>query len=380
MSNVTKLPSIPNEAVAIMERVIAHGDISGLTPEERAMHYSAVCRSVGLNPLTRPFEYITLEGKLTLYARKDCADQLRKLHGVSTKILSRETANGVHTVHVEATDKSGRHDEDIGSVPLTYPGRRRARSGGWEKHPFAGKPLMGESLSNALMKTLTKAKRRVTLSICGLGLLDETEVEDMQAQEAVEAQRGKVGAIEASDTAPEVFDCDLDADFAAHDEAPDEACVSVDDDMGAELEPSAAGGETIETSAGPLPATAHYWPPYVPADGAAAAMATAAGPSSGSPQSSLPAALAKLGSSIMAAKGMAGNDAAASGDPGFVGADLAANVLQFVLKATDPEHIDATMAVYRSRGSWKTLTVAQVETIDAAIDLRKGVGRRRRAS
>jgi hypothetical protein len=37
--------------------------------------------------------------------------------------------------------------------------------------------LKGESKANAMMKAETKAKRRVTLSICGLGMLDETEVE-----------------------------------------------------------------------------------------------------------------------------------------------------------------------------------------------------------
>jgi hypothetical protein len=37
--------------------------------------------------------------------------------------------------------------------------------------------LKGEMLANAMMKAETKAKRRATLSICGLGLLDEVEVE-----------------------------------------------------------------------------------------------------------------------------------------------------------------------------------------------------------
>ena len=35
------------------------------------------------------------------------------------------------------------------------------------------------------MKTITKAKRRVTLSICGLGMLDETEVADNVAAPVV---------------------------------------------------------------------------------------------------------------------------------------------------------------------------------------------------
>ena len=49
----------------------------------------------------------------------------------------------------------------------------------------------GEQLANAMMKAETKAKRRVTLSICGLGLLDETEVEDV----VDDAPRGKVASV-----------------------------------------------------------------------------------------------------------------------------------------------------------------------------------------
>src|SRR5262249_39548261 len=37
--------------------------------------------------------------------------------------------------------------------------------------------LRGDALANGLMKAETKAKRRGTLSICGLGFLDETETE-----------------------------------------------------------------------------------------------------------------------------------------------------------------------------------------------------------
>jgi len=36
--------------------------------------------------------------------------------------------------------------------------------------------IKGDALGNAMLKAVTKAKRRVTLSICGLGMLDETEV------------------------------------------------------------------------------------------------------------------------------------------------------------------------------------------------------------
>ena len=152
---------VTTTAGEIMESVIVRGDLALLQPEERARYYSTVCSSVGLNPLTKPFEYITLNGKLTLYARKDATDQLRSLRGVSVTIVSRERVDDVYVVTARATMPDGRVDESIGAV-------------------FLGK-VTGEALANALMKTETKAKRRVTLSICGLGMLDETEVETIPA-------------------------------------------------------------------------------------------------------------------------------------------------------------------------------------------------------
>lgn len=142
-----------------IEQVLISGDLSRLTAEQRNIYYKSVCDSLGLNPLTRPFDYITLNGKLTLYARKDCTDQLRKLQGVSIRIVSRESVEGVTIVTAQATDKAGRIDESTGAVSVAN--------------------LRGEALANAVMKAETKAKRRVTLSICGLGFTDESEVESI---------------------------------------------------------------------------------------------------------------------------------------------------------------------------------------------------------
>jgi hypothetical protein len=140
-----------------MERVLIMGDLAMLKPEERLNYYKAVCDSVGLNPLTRPLEYITLNGKLTLYARRECTEQLRKLHSVSIVSLENQTIQDVYVVKAKAEDSKGRTDCSTGAVALGS--------------------LKGENLANALMKAETKAKRRVTLSICGLGLLDESEIE-----------------------------------------------------------------------------------------------------------------------------------------------------------------------------------------------------------
>lgn len=146
----------------IMEAVIAKGDLARLTPEERVRYYNEVCRSMGLNALTQPFSYITLNGKLTLYATRACADQLRKVNGVSLEIVSREIADDILSVHVRAKLPDGRVDEDLGAV--AFPAT-----------------LKGEARVNAELKAVTKAKRRATLSICGLGWLDETEIETIPA-------------------------------------------------------------------------------------------------------------------------------------------------------------------------------------------------------
>lgn len=170
---VVKSEESPKYVVAppadVIESVVIQGDLSKLTAEQRVQYYQRVCSSLALNPLTKPFDYITLNGRLTLYARRDAADQLRKRDGVSVQIVSREKQDGVYVVQARASMPDGRTDEAIGAVNL--------------------ESLKGEALANALMKAETKAKRRVTLSICGLGWLDETEVETIpDAQPAREVQ------------------------------------------------------------------------------------------------------------------------------------------------------------------------------------------------
>jgi hypothetical protein len=72
-----------------MEKVIIGGDLSELNAAQRAEYYTAVCRSLELHPPTKPFEFLTLNGKLRLYALRDCTDQLRRLHGISIYITNR---------------------------------------------------------------------------------------------------------------------------------------------------------------------------------------------------------------------------------------------------------------------------------------------------
>lgn len=160
-------PSDDGGLAARANLALIQGDLTRLTEPERLHYYRQVCASVGLNPNTRPFGYLSFQGKLTLYATRNCTDQLRAIHGVSLVSHAINETNGILMCVVTMRDRNGRTDTDMGCVPI--------------------KNLQGEGLANAWMKVLTKAKRRCTLSLCGLSLLDETESDTMSGSEFVDA-------------------------------------------------------------------------------------------------------------------------------------------------------------------------------------------------
>lgn len=137
--------------------LVTDGDASKLNDAQKLAYYKARCEVAGLDYRAQPFAYIRLNGKLTLYALKACTDQLAAKHGIRCEILSQVTEEGIRVVTVRATAADGRQTDEIGAVAV--------------------KGLQGEALCNAYMKCATKAKRRATLAICGLGMLDETELD-----------------------------------------------------------------------------------------------------------------------------------------------------------------------------------------------------------
>lgn len=147
----------------VIQKLVLSGDIGSMSPQQKVSYYKSFCESLGLNPLTQPFQIIKFQGKEKLYATKDCTEQLRKIHGVSITDVTAQELRGVYVVTAKAKDKTGKTDAATGVVNI--------------------EGLKGENLANALMKAETKAKRRVTLSICGLGILDESEMDTMPPHE-----------------------------------------------------------------------------------------------------------------------------------------------------------------------------------------------------
>jgi len=124
-------------------------------------YYNGYCERMGLDPFTKPFDILRLNGREVLYCTRSGTQQLNKLHKVSHLITSRDTNAdaGVYIVTSKASLPDGRCTESIGAVNI------------------AG--LKGEAYANAIMKAETKAKRRATLDLLGLGVLDESEAESI---------------------------------------------------------------------------------------------------------------------------------------------------------------------------------------------------------
>jgi len=160
-------------AYEAIERVVSSGDLAKMDPQARVSYYWHVCTSLGLNPLTQPFSYLNLDGKIVLYARKDATEQLRRVNRVSVFNLTKEEdADGTFTVTAFGRLPDGREDTSTGIVFI--------------------KGLSGQALANAKMKAETKAKRRLTLSLVGLGFLDESEVEGIGEPVVVDHTTGEI--------------------------------------------------------------------------------------------------------------------------------------------------------------------------------------------
>lgn len=152
-------PSLQMTAEGV-EEVLLRGNLSKLSPSDRMTYYAKVCESLGLNPMTRPFQYITFQGNMILYAAKSCTEQLARIHGISLRLDEGREFRDNWIVRCTATDSSGRTADATGIQSIVG--------------------LKGQELGNKMMAAETKASRRAVLRLCGLGMLDETETETIE--------------------------------------------------------------------------------------------------------------------------------------------------------------------------------------------------------
>lgn len=177
---VNSEPSYPTLPQRIEDALI-NGNLATLTPEERVQLYMQTCKSLKLNPMTKPFGYILMKDygdneKLILYATRNCTDQLRSVYGASDVpgSLKREQTSTELSAEIAVVGRNGRMSQDVGVIPMV----RYVRGGGSYLLTDKGRE---RDLANAKMHVVTKARRRATLALYGLGgIVDESELDTMQ--------------------------------------------------------------------------------------------------------------------------------------------------------------------------------------------------------
>lgn len=151
---------------------VTGGNLTTFSIPDRLLYYNAVCERAGLDPALQPFTFLSSNNKITLYCNRVGAQQLSRANKVSHAIVNREVVSGIFIVTAQAKNGVGpdeRQTESIGAVPI--------------------EGLKGDNAANAMMKAETKAKRRATLDLLGLGIMDETELDTMPAHTTITADQ-----------------------------------------------------------------------------------------------------------------------------------------------------------------------------------------------
>jgi len=180
---MTELQTPTKVSETALSKLILKGDISTLSETEKVQYYHAICKNLGIDPLTKPFDYMVMQGKQVLYLNKGGAEQLNKVHNVSLSITNALKLDDIYVVTVKAEVPSRVIDANGLGALQQLPPRFTESTGA-----VSIKGLYGDPLANAYMKAETKAKRRATISLLGLAMLDETEVETIPGAKTHEAK------------------------------------------------------------------------------------------------------------------------------------------------------------------------------------------------
>lgn len=144
----------------IKKVVLAGGDLSKLTADEKYEYTKIMAAKLGLSEEIAPLKIIKIDKREVLYADKGTAEILRNKNKLTLTqpFFELDKEGGCISVTIGITDGQ-RTDYECGAVGING--------------------LVGESYANAKMTALTKAKRRGTFSFLGLGMMDESELDSI---------------------------------------------------------------------------------------------------------------------------------------------------------------------------------------------------------
>jgi hypothetical protein len=150
------------KVLQILTNIGLNGSVSHFDKSQKQALLSKLCMTLGLNEETQPFRiYTNSMGEEYIYATKECCAQLRHRECISIEEIDIPIILGnTISVRVKGSNKHDRTSWEIGSVGVDA-------------------TLTPAQEAHAIMTAVTKAKRRLTLCLSGLGVLADVELEDM---------------------------------------------------------------------------------------------------------------------------------------------------------------------------------------------------------
>ena len=147
-------PMDAEDAASALAHVLGTGDLYQLSNEQRVAHYLNLCRSVGANPLSRPYQWIEFKDGdnppiLTLYFKPSAAAQVLRNNHITVDYPRKEIVGELFVWEAHGRAPDGREGSGTKYVSLTN------RYG----------KLTGKYLANAIMSAETGALRRLALNM-----------------------------------------------------------------------------------------------------------------------------------------------------------------------------------------------------------------------
>jgi hypothetical protein len=144
---------------ATLRALTLHKDLSKLTEDQQLQYVMNIYKALDIAPIFNVFSLIKLQGKMVLYADKDCASLLAKKHRITTQLVERDMdkETGLYRVTMRASDAAGRFAIDDG---ILWVGDAK-----------------GQRLADSMMKCMSKARRRSIFSLLGLSAVTDDDIE-----------------------------------------------------------------------------------------------------------------------------------------------------------------------------------------------------------
>ena len=161
-----------------MLAILARGNIASLSEEDRTRYILALCDALGLDPRFKPVDLIPGQGgALVPYLNRGATDSLARREGiqrvtvVSPKVVDIDGVKCVLSIARATDTRTLRYEERTATMIL-------------------------RDHANAYMRCETKAIRRATIAVLGIGMLDESELDGIRGADAI-ADAARAQALQA---------------------------------------------------------------------------------------------------------------------------------------------------------------------------------------